>query len=863
MIANFNLLFICLFFYALPCSAQLNDSFDDGDIRKHPVWVGDTSNFEINANGHLHLNAPAVSGKSWIATNSAISTFAEWRFWLQLDFNPSSSNYVKVYLMADHAHPDSALNGYYLLIGGTSDNISLYSQSGLTSKHLWNSRTGILNASINKLSIKVNRSGTGEWSVSADSTGDVNYLPLGSIIDSTFWSSRYFVVQCVYTSTRSNKFSFDDFVVSGKASLDTIPPRLLEFKAVDDSVVQLNFAENIDPKSLTTLENYKLTSDFAVKEITVNNEKIALLHLSKPLSCARQKMDITGLKDIAGNMMKDTSISVSYCPGETFEVLITEIMADPDPQVKLPDVEYLELYNRGNSTLDLENWTLQLGSDIKKLPKFSLAADSLLILCTSKGCDNFGKSCLDILSTYSLNNSGEYIGLKNARGKLIHWVHYSDEWYKDDLKKPGGWSLEMIDTADPCSGEVNWKASTDWRGGSPGLKNPVNGSIADNLIFDYEKIFLPNDSTVRLYFNKALDTEVLVRDWFQVDKDKGIPVKLTVDELEHAFVDLVFKSAFNKGTTYNLLVSPSLRCCNGSELEQQLVIPFSIPLLVEKGDIIMNEVLFDALPGTQEFVEIYNQSNKFLKSSDIKFSYHAAGGDYASTYSLGSYPFLIAPKSFVVAAKSTEGFKEHYDIPDWHSLNNVESFPALSNEEGCVAIMNTGLEVLDEFCYSAKMHMPVLVNKSGVSLERIRCNNPTQDPTNWHSAASTSNFATPGAQNSQYMDEGSSVSELSLEYEIFSPDNDGYKDVEVIHYKLDQPGYLANIMVFDATGRRVRLIANNKPIGTEGSFSWDGIEDDGRMAATGIYLIYSELHHISGTVKKFKNTCVLGGELKK
>jgi hypothetical protein len=617
-------------------------------------------------------------------------------------------------------------------------------------------------------------------------------------------------------------------------------------------------------ESLKAAANYRLTGDFSVDGITVSSEETVLLHLSKPLSCsAEQSVVLTGLKDKAGNRMNDTTILVSYCPGEVFDVLITEIMADPDPPVKLPNMEYLELYNRSNSTLELENWTLLLGSDIKKLPCFVLAPDSFLMLCTAKGCGNFGKSCLDILSSYDLNNSGEYVGLINAKGKLIHWVHYSDEWYKDDLKKSGGWSLEMIDTANPCSGEVNWEASTDVRGGSPGMKNPVNGTIEDNLVFDYEKIFIPNDSSIRLYFNKALDTEALVPDWFQVDNGKGFPIKLTVDELEHTYIDIGFQSVFSNGITYNLQISPSLKSCAGNELGQQMVLPFSIPAQIEKGDVIVNEVLFDALPGTQEFVEVYNQSDKYLQSSDIKFSYHATGGDYENTYSLGNYPFLIAPKSFVVAANSVEGFKEHYDIPDWHSLNKVESFPALGNDEGCVAILNPSLEVLDEFCYSAKMHMPELVNKSGVSLERIRYNSPTQDASNWHSAASTSGFATPGAENSQYLDEELTDSEVSLEFEIFSPDNDGYKDVEVIQYKLDQPGYVANIMVFDASGRRVRLIANNKPVGTEGSFTWDGIEDNGRMAATGIYLIYTELHHNSGTVKKFKNTCVLGGELKR
>jgi hypothetical protein len=229
----------------------------------------------------------------------------------------------------------------------------------------------------------------------------------------------------------------------------------------------------------------------------------------------------------------------------------------------------------------------------------------------------------------------------------------------------------------------------------------------------------------------------------------------------------------------------------------------------------------------------------------------------------GEYPFLIPPRSFFVAAKGVEGFYQLYHMPDMRLVHSCNNFPALSNIEGCVALMNKSLETLDELCYSDKMHFSLLANKSGVSLERIRYDNPTPDVTNWHSAASDAGFATPGAQNSQFMDATETDNEITLEYEIFSPDNDGYKDIETIYYQLDKPGFVANIIIFDAVGRRVRLIANNKPLGTSGSFVWDGIDDKGRIAQTGIYLIYIEFHHSSGEVKRYKKTCVVGGEMRR
>ena len=44
---------------------------------------------------------------------------------------------------------------------------------------------------------------------------------------------------------------------------------------------------------------------------------------------------------------------------------------------------------------------------------------------------------------------------------------------------------------------------------------------------------------------------------------------------------------------------------------------------------------------------------------------------------------------------------------------------------------------------------------------------------------------------------------------VFSPDNDGLDDIATIQYKINEPGYVANITIFDATGRPVSNLVRN------------------------------------------------------
>src|SRR4026207_1288268 len=87
-----------------PAIAQVDDDFSDGDFTNLPSWTGDDSRFEVNASLELHLNAPAVTDTTCLATAHTIVLNTEWYFYCLLDFTPSNSNFLKVYLVSDQAN---------------------------------------------------------------------------------------------------------------------------------------------------------------------------------------------------------------------------------------------------------------------------------------------------------------------------------------------------------------------------------------------------------------------------------------------------------------------------------------------------------------------------------------------------------------------------------------------------------------------------------------------------------------------------------------------------------------------------------------------------------------------------------------
>lgn len=272
----------------------------------------------------------------------------------------------------------------------------------------------------------------------------------------------------------------------------------------------------------------------------------------------------------------------------------------------------------------------------------------------------------------------------------------------------------------------------------------------------------------------------------------------------------------------------------------------------QPGDIIFNELLPEPFVDGSEYIELYNRSEQELSLKDVCISTRKTDGSLNTRYPLEAYPQTLQAGDYLLLTKSIEGVENFYSLPA--SLNWLEcKLPVLSNTGSTVVLYREDGEIIiDEVSYSPKWHAPTVKNKKGVALERKDPDKDSQNADNWTSAASSAGFGTPGLENSQYLSEETETDSEEIDDPIYQPTG-----TFQIPYRLNQSGYMTRGWIFDLSGRKVALVADNTLLGTQGYLEWNGKGRDGSPLNTGIYIIYLELWHPGGNVIRKKQVLLI------
>lgn len=545
---------------------------------------------------------------------------------------------------------------------------------------------------------------------------------------------------------------------------------------------------------------------------------------------------------------------------QRFDVVIDEILSDPTPVVSLPNAEYIELKNTSGRNINVQGWRIKsLTTSSAAFPAYILPADSFLIISgtgSSSLFSSYGR-VIGISSFPALDNAGTTLSLISKEGVVIHSVSYSNNWFKNDVKSNGGWSLEMIDPHNPCTGEDNWKASTDVRGGTPGTKNSVDAINPDKVAPALLRAAALDSVTIELLFSEPVDsTKAASAINYNISDGIGTPVTAVTIPPSFTAVQLRLAAPVLKEKVYTITAA-NITDCGGNVIQAINSARVGLASVIDSVDIIINEVLFNPKANSVDYVEIYNRSNKVFNLKDVYIANRSStGSGVANLHRLTTDNFLLFPGDFFVISENGAIVKQNYFAKNPWNFIDV-SMPSFPDDEGTVVILNGQGKIIDELHYSSKWHFALIDNEEGISLERIDYNKTTQNKDNWTSAASSAGFGTPSYQNSQFRSDVSLQATVTITPKTFSPDNDGFEDYTTINIKMADPGYVANITIFDAAGRPVKDLAKNATLGQIASFRWDGLDDKFHKLQVGIYIVYTELFNLNGKKKSFKNTVVV------
>ena len=849
--------------FVMPVLAQFSENFSDGDFTANPAWEGGTADWVVNASQQLQSNNTVANSSYYLSTPSTLATVAQWEFLAQLNFNTSSANYMDVFLIASAADlTQTATSGYFVRMGGTDDEISLFRKDGATLVKIIDGADGSLNQSASTIKIKVTRNAANQWQLNRTINAAAPATE-GVITDATYNSSASFGV-FVKQSTASffQKHFIDDIILSNYVP-DVTAPDVLSYTIINANSLDLLFNEPLEEISTETIANYSVSNGVgfpATAVLDAANNQLVHLNFSTALP-ARTNLTITinGVKDLSDNATNNLVVPFVYSVPLAFDVLIDEIMADPTPLNGLPDAEWIELRNRSAFEVNLQNWKIGKPSGLSgSMPSYILKPDSFVIVCTGSAVaalSVFGP-VISVTSFPSLSNTGDLLYLQDASGNTIHTVNYTDAWYQNELKKDGGWTLEMTDTQNPCAGASNWRASTDPSGGTPGRKNSNDASNPDDTSPKLLRAYAPDSVHITLVFDEPLNAvSAALTTGYTVSDGIGNPITAIAISPLFDRVSLELATALQRNRIYTVTVNTLSDCVNNG-IGTSNTARVGLYEHTDSLDMVVNEVLFNPSTTSNDYVEIYNRSNKILNLRQAYLANLNTSGVISSITQLSAEDYLLFPGDFMVATDNADLVKATYITQNPDAFIQI-TMPSFNDDEGNVILLNEQGNIVDQLAYKDDWHFKLISNEEGVSLERIDYNAPTQQEQNWHSAASSAGYGTPTYKNSQFRIDAGVQGEIKTEPEIVSPDNDGRDDFASIVYNFPEPGYVANITIFDAVGRTVRVLQRNALCGIKGSYRWDGLGDKNQQLPSGIYIVYTEVFNLSGKTKKFKNTLVL------
>jgi len=489
----------------LSLSAQLNDDFS-GDLS---LWQGSEADFIINEDQRLQLNADS-EGQSFFYTTVEFPDSLEWTMDVELQFPPSVSNRLDLWLAMDNPDPAMA-TGFLLSVGetGSDDALKFHAVENGNKTLLAEGVMGQV-ADDFRLIIQITKNGNDLWTLKTKTPSSVVFdLDFELSYPAAFFpSAGYFGMDCTYTSGRADLFFFDDVSIMELVA-DEIAPSVTEVSVENSQKIVVTYDEILDENTVTDRANYDLPVSVSSVSSDPDNPTSYCLNLVENLPSGQEfDLTISGVTDVAGNEMSAISFSLAVAENPIAgDLRINEILYNPFTG---NSADFVELINNSDKFIKLDavyltrerstavDVQLPMGIVLQPEEIIAFTPDVEEIIDTYSPINDFNLQELKINNYVQGSGNASIKTLIDNITTMIDSFDYDDDLHSPLLTSSGvkGISLERISASAPTNDVDNWySAASSVNFATPGYTNsqvsrPDNEN--EEPVFLEEKVFSPD-----------------------------------------------------------------------------------------------------------------------------------------------------------------------------------------------------------------------------------------------------------------------------------------------------------------------------------------------------------------------------------
>ena len=655
-----------------------------------------------------------------------------------------------------------------------------------------------------------------------------------------------------------------------KVAGDLLPPELIEAAIIDERTIRLDFSEFVDPESALRTGHYTLNPHLAIQHISADDNQVRLSFTEKFNSGFQYELNVMNITDLFGNVSEPKTTTLhylrysAYLPGD---IVINEFLpADSDQPAS-----FVELWNRSDKNFDLSGWIIGDSGSRTVFPPGSYIKEGEHLVITED--DNFSAGIVRSYRLQSfpyLHSQKDAIHLRDRDGVLVDSLYYdiTNGWL--DLER--GRSMERKDPEAASNDPANWGLSLAATGHTAGEGNSIFriDDTPPDLIF----ATLMKNGTILARFSEFLHLHDELK--FNVN---GTPLR--IERHNETRGDEIILSAINEWKA-DRSGEMLLEVFNLQDIKSNIRATSTIPIAFspEQGDLVINEIMYqpiadpnDQQPDQGEYIELRNIRDAAISLEGVSLRGRPdETGKTRALHPAGSRSAWIPAGGFALLYSDKQRGFNQSRLARFFGMKEVNISAVLRFDQNSLGLRasgdaiyladSTGL-VIDSVAYSEEWHNPNIIDRRGISLEKINPFDNGNNEANWSSNTLVTG-GSPLAENSIFQSINLSLPQegISFSPNPFSPDDDGYEDYLLIQYRLDGPDYLASVYIYDRFGRLVRRLANGRPVSSSGSLIWDGRKDDGAHNRIGIYIVVFEgIDNATGRRRVFKDTVVLARRL--